>query len=173
MYFCNSTPLMPHVTFNFFVLSSFEIILKRMRELVSLISLSNGCLVNVNILSLFLTVPWVGLRCTHAAVGATYYIFTVLIWRKLPLVQASCVTVKLNFWPYIWWYASPNEHFEYSYPLIYCRRVDFLWSVGPSMVKHLQTAFTLRGTEAGEECWLKPIRYSMLYWRKRIGRRFL
>ena len=29
-----------------------------------------------------------------------------------------CVAVKLNFRPYIRRYTSPNENFEYSYPLI-------------------------------------------------------
>ena len=44
-------------------LSSFAIILKRKRELVALLLLSYGCLVTVNVLGLFLTVPWVGLPC--------------------------------------------------------------------------------------------------------------
>ena len=43
--------------------SSFEIILKRKRELVAFLLLSYGCLVTVNVLWLFLTVPWAGLRC--------------------------------------------------------------------------------------------------------------
>ena len=44
------------------VLSSFTIIiLTRKRELVSLLLLSFRCLVSVNALWLFLTVPWVGL----------------------------------------------------------------------------------------------------------------
>ena len=45
------------------VLSSFAIILKRKTELVALLLLSNGWLVTVNVLWLFLTVPWVGLQC--------------------------------------------------------------------------------------------------------------
>ena len=45
------------------VLSSFAIILKRKRELVALLLLPNGCLVTVNVLWLFLTVPWVGRQC--------------------------------------------------------------------------------------------------------------
>ena len=45
------------------VLSSFAIILKRKRELVALLLLSNGCLVIVNVLWLFLRVPWVSLQC--------------------------------------------------------------------------------------------------------------
>ena len=45
------------------VLSSFAINLKRKRELVALLLLSYRCLVTVNFLWLFLTVPWVGLQC--------------------------------------------------------------------------------------------------------------
>ena len=33
------------------------------------------------------------------------------------LQQRFCFAVKLNFQPYIWRYTSPNENFEYSYPL--------------------------------------------------------
>ena len=43
--------------------SSFAIILKRKRKLVDLLLLSYRCLVTVNALRLFLTVPWVGLHC--------------------------------------------------------------------------------------------------------------
>ena len=43
------------------ILSSFAIILKRKRELISLLLLSYGRLVTVNVL--WLTVPWVGLQC--------------------------------------------------------------------------------------------------------------
>ena len=42
--------------------SSFAIILTRKRELVALLLLSFGCLVTINVLWLFLTVPWVGLQ---------------------------------------------------------------------------------------------------------------
>ena len=45
------------------VLSSFAITLKRKRELVDLLSLSYGCHDTVNVLWLFLTVPWVRLQC--------------------------------------------------------------------------------------------------------------
>ena len=38
-------------------------ILKRKRKLVALLLLSNRCIVNINVLWLFLTVPWVGLQC--------------------------------------------------------------------------------------------------------------
>ena len=43
-----------------YVLSSFAIILTRKRDLVALLLLSFGCLVTVNVLELFLMVPWVG-----------------------------------------------------------------------------------------------------------------
>ena len=42
--------------------SSFAIILKRNRSLVALLLLSYRCIVTINVLWLFLTVPWVGLR---------------------------------------------------------------------------------------------------------------
>ena len=44
------------------VLSSFAIILNRKRELVALLLLSYECLATVNVLWLFLKVPWVGLQ---------------------------------------------------------------------------------------------------------------
>ena len=45
------------------VLSSFVINLTRKRELVALLLLSFRCLVTENVLWLFLTESWVGLRC--------------------------------------------------------------------------------------------------------------
>ena len=46
-----------------YVHSSFAIILKRKRKLDDLLLLSYRCLVTVNALWLYLTVPWVGLQC--------------------------------------------------------------------------------------------------------------
>ena len=43
--------------------SSFAIILKRKRMLVALLLLSYRCTVTINVLWLFLTMPWVGLQC--------------------------------------------------------------------------------------------------------------
>ena len=40
--------------------SSFAIILKRKRKLVALLLLSYRCVVTVNVLWLFITLPWVG-----------------------------------------------------------------------------------------------------------------
>ena len=45
------------------VISSFAIILKRKRKLVALLLLSYRFIVTINVLGLFLTVPWVGLQC--------------------------------------------------------------------------------------------------------------
>ena len=42
--------------------SSFAIILKRKRKLVALLLLSYRCIVTINVLWPFLTVPWVGLQ---------------------------------------------------------------------------------------------------------------
>ena len=49
--------------FCYALIFSFAIILKRKKELIALLLLSYRCLVTVNILSLFLMVPWVGMRC--------------------------------------------------------------------------------------------------------------
>ena len=43
--------------------SSFAIILKITRKLVTLLLLSYICIVSLNVLRLFLTVSWVGLEC--------------------------------------------------------------------------------------------------------------
>ena len=43
--------------------SSFPIILKRKKKLVALLLLSYIFIVTINVLWLFLTVPWVGLQC--------------------------------------------------------------------------------------------------------------
>ena len=43
--------------------SSFAIILMGKRQFVALLELSSWCLVTVNVVWLFLTVPWVGLQC--------------------------------------------------------------------------------------------------------------
>ena len=42
--------------------SGFAIILKRNEKLVALLFLSYRCIVTINILWIFLTVPWVGLQ---------------------------------------------------------------------------------------------------------------
>ena len=47
---------------HFYVLSSFILILAKRRELVALLLLSFGCLATVNVLLLFLTMPWFGLQ---------------------------------------------------------------------------------------------------------------
>ena len=44
--------------------SNFAIILNRKRKLVALLLLSYRCTVTVNVLRLFLAVPWAGLQCT-------------------------------------------------------------------------------------------------------------
>ena len=46
-----------------YIHSSFAIILKRKRKLVALLLLPYRCPATVNVLWLFLTVPWVGLQC--------------------------------------------------------------------------------------------------------------
>ena len=57
--------------------SSFAIILKRKGNLVALLLLSYRCLVTVNVLWLFLTVPWVGLLCVIAVFPDHYSLFVL------------------------------------------------------------------------------------------------
>ena len=56
------------------VLSSFVIILKRKIKLVALLLLSNRCIVTINVLWLFLTVPWVGLMCVIVVFPEHYHL---------------------------------------------------------------------------------------------------
>ena len=44
-------------------ITSFAIVLKRNRKLVALLLLSYRCIVTINVLCLFLTVPWASLQC--------------------------------------------------------------------------------------------------------------
>ena len=44
------------------ILSRFAIILKRKRKLVAMLSLSYRCIITINVMWLFLTVPWVSLQ---------------------------------------------------------------------------------------------------------------
>ena len=45
------------------VYSSFTIIMKKKRKPVALLLLSYRCIVTIIVMSLFLTVPWIGLQC--------------------------------------------------------------------------------------------------------------
>ena len=65
--------------------SSFSIILNRKRKLVALLLLSYRWLVTVNVLWLFLTVPWVGLQCVNVVFpDHTHLLFgSFLIFRGL------------------------------------------------------------------------------------------
>ena len=52
----------------------------RKRELVALLSLSYRCFVTVNVLWLFLMVPWVGLQCVIVVFGDhTHFLIPVYI----------------------------------------------------------------------------------------------
>ena len=49
------------------VYPSFAIIMKRKRKLVALLLLSYRCIVTINVLWLFLAMPWVGMQCVIVA----------------------------------------------------------------------------------------------------------
>ena len=65
---------------------SFAIILTRKRKLVALLLLSYGCLVTVNVLWLFHTVPWVGLQ-------SVIVVFSDHSHFLLPFSLRECVVV--------------------------------------------------------------------------------
>ena len=59
---------------------SFANILKRKRSLVALLLLSYRCIVTINVLWLFLMVPWVGMQCMIVVFpGHTHLLFEWLI----------------------------------------------------------------------------------------------
>ena len=62
--------------------SSFAIILKRKKKLVVSLLLSYRCIVTINILWLFLTVPWVGLQCVIAVFPDYTHLLFVTLKRK-------------------------------------------------------------------------------------------
>ena len=63
-----------------YVQSSFAIILKRKRKLVALLLLSYNCLATVNVLWLFLMVPWLGLRCVIVVFPDHTHLFFVCFY---------------------------------------------------------------------------------------------
>ena len=79
----------------FCVHSCFAIILKRKRKLIALLLLSYRCLVTVNVLWLFLTVPWVGLQCVIVVFPDHTHLFFYTIFKRgytmYNLKQVICI----------------------------------------------------------------------------------
>ena len=75
--------------------SSFEIILKRKRKWVALVLLSYRCVVTINVLWFFLTVPWVDMQCVivecidHTHFFARCYSKLFSSWNDLILSYAD------------------------------------------------------------------------------------
>ena len=69
-----------------YVHSSFAIILKRKGKLVALLLMSYRCIVTINVLWLFLLVPWVGLQCVIVVFpDHTYLVFGIYLHFDVPL----------------------------------------------------------------------------------------
>ena len=68
------------------VYSSFAIILKRKRKLVVFLLLSYKCIVTINVLWVFLTVPWVGLQ----------YVIVIFPDHTRLLFEACAVSIKVE-----------------------------------------------------------------------------
>ena len=78
------------------VYSSFAIILKRKRKLVAFLLLSYRCIVTINVLRLFLTVPWGGLQC----VIVVFSDHTHLLFDFYAILSYSPgLDIKLEFTP--------------------------------------------------------------------------
>ena len=71
-------------------LSSFEIILTRKRELAVLLLLSFRCLITVNVLWLFHTVPWICLQCVIVVFpDHTHLLFHAFIPKEGKRIRTS------------------------------------------------------------------------------------
>ena len=75
--------------------SSFAIILKRKRELVSLLLLSYKCIVTINDMLLFPMVPWVGLQCVIVII-LTYFLGTKMYYWNLELSTWDPLKYKMG-----------------------------------------------------------------------------
>ena len=95
------------------VLSSFAIILKRKRELVALLLLFFGCLVTVNVLWLFLMVPWAGLQCVIVVYpDHTYFLLKCWVRDKITQNSLFILVYQTNV-------ARRQKVLNYSFVLIY------------------------------------------------------
>ena len=73
------------------MLSSFAIILKKEIELVALLLLPYGCIVTVNVLWLFLTVVWIGLKCVIIVnPDHTHLLLESMIDSTWPIMLICC-----------------------------------------------------------------------------------
>ena len=81
------------------VLSSFEIILKRKRELFALLLLSYGCLVTVSVLWLFLALQWVGLRCVIVVFpDHTHLLFSIFLnFLSSEIFKSMSLSISTSF----------------------------------------------------------------------------
>ena len=74
------------------VQSSFAIILKRKRKLVALLLLSYKCIVTINVLWLFLTVPWVGLQYVIVVfTDHTHLLFVLYCTKTIPSLHYTII----------------------------------------------------------------------------------
>ena len=78
-------------------ISSVEIILMKKRELVALL-VTSLCLVNVSVLWLFLTVPWVGLQCVIVAFpGHTHlHLYSFNLVRNVSGISTGALLNNFN-----------------------------------------------------------------------------
>ena len=78
-----------------FVHASFAIILKWKRKMVALLLLSYRCIVTVNVLWLFITVPWFGLQYVNMVFTDHTYLFLVHLNNDILTVRSLYVLYLL------------------------------------------------------------------------------
>ena len=79
------------------VLSSFTIILKRRRKLVALLLLSYRCIITINILWLFLLLPWVGLQCVIVVFPDHTHFFHAMLDKNYSKIFVSESNGSITF----------------------------------------------------------------------------
>ena len=83
------------------VLSSFAILLNRKKELSALLLLSNGCLVTVNVLWLFLRLSCAGLQCVIVVFPDHTHLLLLRIVCSWPYCNNLLMAINelINHWP--------------------------------------------------------------------------
>ena len=99
------------------VLSSFAIILKRKRELVALLLLLCKRLFTINVLRLFLTVPWVGMQCVIVVFPDHTHLLSDIILSKTRITQMMTSLRGCTGWSATLFFSNPNTGFITLIPI--------------------------------------------------------
>ena len=79
--------------------SSCTIILKIKRKLVALLLSFYRCIATINVLWLFLTVPWVGLQCVIVVFPYHIHLLFVVSYKRKYVHEVLVTHQQQNIWP--------------------------------------------------------------------------